>query len=213
MSALRNFLDRVLGGSETVQCRGEFELLRRVASIDQLEKLEEIEKQFQEAERRQRTSTTPQALDSANAERIIRQTEGANVTELQQLLAQARELKLTTGQIESIRARLAALAAQKYRGDGTPTELKRIGFTLTPFGPVDRFTVNAFERLRAAGFRAIDDCLNHSGRGCACCGQIRETVWSIRARFSSDTPEVWLCDRLLDDLASYDQLKPGQFGN
>ena len=213
MSELRKFLDMVLSGEQSVRCSGEFVLLRRAADFNQLERLEEIEKQFLEVERRQRTGTITNTLASADAGRIVRQPEVANVTELQQLLAQARELKLTTGQIESIRTRLAALAAQKYRGDGTPTELKRIGFTLTPYGPVDRFTVNAFERLRSAGFRAIDDCPKHSGRGCACCGQIRETVWSIRARFSSDTPEVWLCDRLLDDLASYDQLKPGQYGN
>ena len=210
MSLLREVLDKVLGGETAVKSLGELELLRRIATIEELQRLEKVEQEFRARDHKDRSrSTTP--LTRLDAERIVEYPSDCSVEELERTLRHTDELKLSTREVETIRQALSRMAGDRLRNEGHPSELKRLGYRETPKGPIDPHTVSSFERLRLAGLRAIDACVKHTGRGCACWLTIRETLWRARGSFPDSTPESWMCDRLLDELSSYDGFKLGGY--
>jgi hypothetical protein len=72
------------------------------------------------------------------------------------------------GSIQELdRQTLSRIAGEQYRGDGIPSELHKLGFRLTPHGPLDPSAVRTFERLRVIGIAKLDGCASHV-KNCSC---------------------------------------------
>jgi hypothetical protein len=207
MSELRKFLDRVLSGEQSVRCSGEFELLRRVANLEELQTLDKIEEDFRERERKLRSAALPPPPTRADVQRIVVDHGTASVRELEDILRNAKALKLTSREEDSIRQQLARIAGERYRNEGNPSELKRLGWHETPVGPIDPTSYTGFERLRISGIRLIDSCQDHSARGCTCFASIRESLWTVCSHFGETMPESWLASRILDELDAHSKFR------
>jgi hypothetical protein len=207
MSTLQKFLAKVLSGEQAVRCSGEFELLRRVANLEELQALDKIEEDFRERERKLRSAALAPPPTRADVQRIVVDYGTASVRELEDILRNAKDLKLTSREEDSIRQQLAQLAGERYRNEGRPSELKRLGWYLTPAGPLDPASYRSLERLRITGVRLIDSCQDHSARGCTCFASIRESLWTICSHFGETMPESWLASRILDELDAHSKFR------
>ena len=226
MSILRAALHQVLSGQTTIKSAGEIEMLRKVANIEEQDRLSELEREFWKRDRQKPQPLTaterifvellkptprPTSLPAqtaaepmrADVQQILNHPCDASIAELEDVLRRAKALKISSGEEESIRQLLSQLAGERFRGESKPSELKRLGWKETPNGPIDPQTVRGFEGLRVAGLQAIKSCANHQGASCYCFSSVREALWQIRSRFSENMPEHWFAAELLGELSCY----------
>jgi len=106
------------------------------------------------------------AADPVRADvlQILHYPADASISDLEDVLRRAKDLKLNSREEGSIRHVLAKPAGEKFRGESKPSELKRLGWKETPKGPIDPQTSRGFEHLRVTGMQAIRSCVNHQGK-------------------------------------------------
>lgn len=135
----------------------------------------------------------------------------ATPNELQDIIARAREFKLTDGERNQLGVDLSIVIAQRaQRGNGRQEDpsaefiTKVLGMLQTPYGLVERGWIQ--EQLRS-GAQAIAKCRNHrppsgrSGEHCACWAEQRGALWQIQSTYPFKSPESWAAGRTYDSLA------------
>ena len=225
MSILRAALHQVLSGQTTIKSAGEIEMLRKVANIEEQDRLSELEREFWKRDRQKPQPLTaterifvellkptprPTSLPAqtaaepmrADVQQILNHPCDASIAELEDVLRRAKALKISSGEEESIRQLLSQLAGEKFRGELRPSELKRLGWQETPVGPADPGTVQSLNRLRCVALARIESCQGHV-RNCACYDNVRENLLQIVRAFTDSQPEGWLALRILGELEAY----------
>jgi len=144
----------------------------------------------------------PLSRDDVTA--IIARKRAATAEELQEIIARATELKLTTGEREQIALDLSILSAQRARQvngkreDPNSKFIYDLGYALTPFGllPERAWYQNALQ----TGTKAIAACRRHLPPQCACWRSTRESLYSILESFRERSPESWAALRVWEAL-------------
>jgi hypothetical protein len=141
-------------------------------------------------------------LTRADVDAIIQRRRTATPDELQQIIAQSKEFKLSDGERNQLGVDLSMAVAQRARRANAGREdpsaqfiTNVLGMLETPYGLVDREWV--LEQLRS-GAEAIARCRDHRPPRCDCWATSRHTLW--QAQHSEKSPESWAAAKIYDSL-------------
>ena len=148
---------------------------------------------------------------------IIERQRAASGEELQFILDNAKDLRLTLGEKNQLSVDLTMKMAQRARQVNGRREdpaaqfiSTTLGLAETPYGLISRDWIN--NQLRA-GAQSIARCRNHRPPNCQCWAASRVTLWQAQAD-GSKSPEGWAASRIFDfleelELSSRPERGPG----
>jgi hypothetical protein len=152
------------------------------------------------------TQTTKAELTRTDVDAIIQRTRAASPEELQQIIARAKDFKLTEGERNQLSVDLTIAMAQRARAvngrresPGAEFVSKVLGLVDTPHGLIERDWVN---RMMREGSQAIQRCRNHRPPRCSCWSAVRAMLWQASA--SGETPEGWAAQHIYEFLESFE---------
>jgi hypothetical protein len=155
-------------------------------------------------------------LTRADVDEIIQRKRPASGEELQFILDNAKDLRVTIGEKNQISVDLTVAVARRARlvrgrreDPASRFMSETLGLTETPYGLVSREWVNS--QLQT-GAQAISRCRNHRPP-CQCWTASRVTLWQAQAN-EPKSPEAWAAARILEslealELASRPERVPG----
>ena len=215
---LSDLLNDVLAGRRVVNDRATFDFLRQIApdKTTQLNRLEgeaigrrsvhfisPVERIRRQMEEPQQTPApvpspthTPEKLTRADLEDIIAQRKSTTMTQIEWLLAHARdyELRLTSNEEDQLCAMAARIQADVRLACATRQAVneefiaKLLGTYRTVYGDLSPSEVARIESIRIEAERAIAACQQHKKDRCRCWAPAREQLFELRRNVGERTP-------------------------
>jgi hypothetical protein len=143
-------------------------------------------------------------IERADVDAILRRERFGTSEELEHIIANAKEYKLTSGEKNQLSVDLTvAIARMKRQVNGRQQDpntrfiARTLGLLPTPFGLVDREFVEA--QLQT-GAQAIARCRNHRPPKCQCWSGQREILWQAQSAHGERSPEGWAATRMFESL-------------
>jgi hypothetical protein len=134
-------------------------------------------------------------LTRADVDAIIQRKRTATPEELEQIVANAKDLKVTRGEMDQINLDLSIHLAQRtcaFNGKRDDPNLsfihRTLGLMVTPHGMIER---QWFETLLRSNVDAIARCRNHRPPRCECWSGAREILWQTSHTHGDKSPEAW----------------------
>jgi hypothetical protein len=140
---------------------------------------------------------------------IITRKRSATADELQDIIANAKAYKLTTGERNQLCLDLSICVAQRARQvngkreDASARFVSDLGYAQTPFGLLAERAW--FQNELQTGTKAIAACRRHLPPECACWREARENLYNIRASYGEKSPESWAALRVWEALEQIEQ--------
>jgi hypothetical protein len=135
----------------------------------------------------------------ADVDALIQRQRVGTPQELEAILANAKNLRLTDGERNQIGVDLSIIVAQRARRVNGRREdpaaqfiSETLGLAETPWGMIDRAWIN--HHLRA-GAQAIMRCRNHRPPNCQCWSALRVALWQAQAD-GAKSPAAWAATRI-----------------
>jgi hypothetical protein len=139
-------------------------------------------------------------LTRADVDQIIHRKRAATPEELQEIIARAKDYKLTDGERNQIACDLTIAMSQRARQmngrreDPSGKLIHDLGYAQTPFGLLaDRAW---YQNQLQAATKAIAACRRHLPPQCSCWREARASLYSIRESFGERSPESWAALRV-----------------
>ena len=146
---------------------------------------------------------------------ILQRKRLTSPAELQQIISNAKEYKLTPGERNQLSVDLTMQIAQARQSNGRredPNErfiAQVLGFVETPFGLVEREWVDGLLR---DGARNIARCKRHNPPICECWSSQRAILFQTQSSHGEKSPEGWAATRIyatLEELELASRPEPG----
>jgi hypothetical protein len=132
-------------------------------------------------------------LTRADVDQILHRKRLATAEELQEIIARAKDYKLTDGERNQLGVDLSICVAQRARQisgrreDPSSKLIHDLGYALTPFGLLAERAW--FQNELQTATKAITVCRRHVPPECPCWKEARENLYSVRASFGERSPE------------------------
>jgi hypothetical protein len=143
-------------------------------------------------------------IERADVDAILRRERLGTSEELEHIITNAKEYKLTFGEKNQLSVDLTVAIARRARqvngrqqDPNTRFIVQTLGLLPTPFGLVDRQFVEA--QLQT-GAQAITRCRNHRPPKCQCWSGQREILWQAQSAHGERSPEGWAATRIYESL-------------
>ena len=143
-------------------------------------------------------------LTRSDVDSIIHRQRSATPEELQEIIARADELRITSGERNQLGVDLSICVAQRARQvsgrreDPSSKLIHDLGYAQTPFGLLADFAW--YQKELQTATKAIAACRRHLPPQCACWGEARASLYSIRESFGERSPESWAALRVWEAL-------------
>jgi hypothetical protein len=138
---------------------------------------------------------------------IIHRKLSATPEELQEIIARAKDYKLTDGERNQIACDLTIAMSQRARQVSGRREdpsarfiHDTLGLTVTPYGLIER---EWYESQLKAGAEAIKHCRNHRPPRCPCWSEARQLIFDAQSVYDLKSPQGWAVTKvyeILDEL-------------
>jgi hypothetical protein len=139
----------------------------------------------------------------ADVSALIQRERVGTPEELEAILANARDLRLTLGERNQLSVDLTMQIAQARKNNGrreNPNErfiAETLGLLTTPFGLVARSFIDGLLR---DGARNIARCRRHQPPLCSCWSSQRAILWQTQSAHGDRSPESWAAARVYQAL-------------
>jgi hypothetical protein len=143
-------------------------------------------------------------LTRADVDLIIHRECLATPEELQEIIARAKDYKLTDGERNQLGVDLSICVAQcgrqinGRREDPSARFIRDLGYALTPFGLLPERAW--FQTVLQTATKAIAVCRRHLPAQCSSWKEARENLYSVRQSFEEKSPESWAALRVWEAL-------------
>ncbi len=143
-------------------------------------------------------------LTRADVDTIIQRQRNATPEELEEIIARAKDFKLTDGERNQLGVDLSTAIAQRVRGqngrrqDPSAKLISNLGYAETPFGLL--YDRASFQTQMRTGSKAIAECRRHVPPHCSCWRDTREALWHIRSSFPERSPEAFAAMQVWESL-------------
>jgi hypothetical protein len=143
-------------------------------------------------------------LTRTDVDAILHRKRLATAEELQEIIARAKDYKLTDGERNQLGVDLSICVAQRARQingrreDPSARFILDLGYALTPFGLLPER--GWFQSELQTATKAIAACRRHLPPQCSCWREARASLYSIRESFGERSPESWAALRVWEAL-------------